>query len=321
MGAFLVWMPEMLPVSVVIPAYDRADLIGRAISSVQLQFPDPPAEVIVVDDGSRDATADIAEQLGARVVRHGSNKGTAASRNSGVVAATQPWVALLDSDDEWLPHHLGALWGMRNGYLLVANSALRCAADPSGDRVHGVVGRAPQVLNDPHSLLFPGNIIPASAVMARRDAIESVGGFRPPDGVEDLDLWIRILENGPGAVSPRIGAIYHIHPRQISQRVQRMQEGHLAVARRYKGKAWWSPTLIERQRGRAAWNNVKSSLRRRRPLDALQYAAELVAHPQRVLGAIGASIFRYQLRRGASTLRREGRLDSGRSLKLGDLSA
>ena len=219
-GAFLVWMPERLPVSVVIPAYDRADLIGRAISSVRAQSPDPPAEVIVVDDGSRDATADVAEQLGARVVRHDVNKGTAASRNSGVVAATQPWVALLDSDDEWLPHHLGALWGMRNGYLLVANSALRCAADPSEDRLHGVVGPAPTVLRDPHRLLYPGNIIPASAVMVRRDAIESVGGFRPPDGVEDLDLWIRIIEKGPGAVSPCIGAIYHIHARQTSQRVQ-----------------------------------------------------------------------------------------------------
>jgi hypothetical protein len=157
--------------------------------------------------------------------------------------------------------------------------------------------------------------------MVRRDAIKSVGGFRPPDGVEDFDLWIRILEKGPGAVSPCIGAIYHIHARQTSQRIETMQQSHLTVARRYRGRPWWSPALVERWRGLAIWNNVRASLRRRRPVDALREGAALMAHPQRVLGAAGASIFRYRLRRGAVAIGRDGRLSSRRqSPRLGDLT-
>src|SRR3954464_2844452 len=95
--------PTTIPVSVVIAAYNRADMLRRAIASVRAQRPAVPAEIVVVDDASSDATADVAEVLGATVVRHPVNRGESAARNSAIEAAAQPWIAVLDSDDEWLP--------------------------------------------------------------------------------------------------------------------------------------------------------------------------------------------------------------------------
>ena len=100
------------PVSVIIPAFNRADTLPRALRSVLGQSL-RPAEVIVVDDHSQDATAEVAERWGVRVIRHERNRGAAAARNTAAAAATQPWLAPLDSDDEWLPHHLATLWPLR----------------------------------------------------------------------------------------------------------------------------------------------------------------------------------------------------------------
>src|SRR3954451_22994801 len=99
-----------LPVSVVIAAYNRAEMLRRAIASVRSQRPAQPAEIVVVDDASTDSTAEVARELGALVVQHRSNRGESASRNSAIHAAGQPWIAVLDSDDEWLPWHLDNLW-------------------------------------------------------------------------------------------------------------------------------------------------------------------------------------------------------------------
>src|ERR1044071_2945662 len=110
-----------LPISVLIPAYNRADRLPRALASVAAQRR-PPAQVVVVDDGSVDETAAVAERHGVTLVHHERNQGCAIARNSGLAAVTQPWIALLDSDDEWLPHHLASLWPLRGQHLLLANS-------------------------------------------------------------------------------------------------------------------------------------------------------------------------------------------------------
>src|SRR3712207_89972 len=86
-----------LPVSVIVPAYNRAEMLRRSLASIGSQRPELAAEVIVVDDGSSDDTAATAERLGARVIRHERNRGLATARNTGLEAATYPWVALLDS--------------------------------------------------------------------------------------------------------------------------------------------------------------------------------------------------------------------------------
>lgn len=102
--------PEIL-VSVVIPTFERVTSLRRALESVATQNISD-IEVIVVDDGSRDEcsairqTSENMSDLNVRVVRHESNRGGAAARNTGVAHARGQYVAFLDSDDEWLPNKL-----------------------------------------------------------------------------------------------------------------------------------------------------------------------------------------------------------------------
>lgn len=95
-----------LSVSVVIPTYNRAHLIGRAVRSVLAAF-EPGDEVIVVDDGSTDGTAEALRPFGDRIrcVR-GPHRGCGAARNTGIAAARNPLLAFNDSDDEWMPDKL-----------------------------------------------------------------------------------------------------------------------------------------------------------------------------------------------------------------------
>ncbi|NOZ24608.1 MAG: glycosyltransferase [Nitrospirae bacterium] len=94
--------------SVIVPTYNRAHLLGRALASVARQtYRD--FEVIVVDDGSTDETAEVVKEfasLDIRYIRHENNRGEAAARNTGVLAAKGEFIAFLDSDDEWLSEKL-----------------------------------------------------------------------------------------------------------------------------------------------------------------------------------------------------------------------
>ena len=97
---------EPFAVSVAIPAFNEATRIAKTIASIQAQT-EPPAEIIVVDDGSLDATAGVARSLGARVLEQG-NAGVAAARNHAIREATSPWIAFCDADDLWYPEKLAA---------------------------------------------------------------------------------------------------------------------------------------------------------------------------------------------------------------------
>ncbi|MBV8151738.1 MAG: glycosyltransferase, partial [Candidatus Eremiobacteraeota bacterium] len=112
-----------VPVTVVIPACGRASLVDAAFASVAGGTV-APAEIILIDDGSpddsRDAIAAVAQRWGARLIRQ-ENAGPSAARNAGIVAASSPWIALLDSDDCWLPRKLEIQW-------TAIESAKRCGA-------------------------------------------------------------------------------------------------------------------------------------------------------------------------------------------------
>lgn len=99
-------MSCMCDVSVVIPAYDAEGFLARAVESVLGQSI-PPREILVVDDGSTDGTADVARRLGERIrYLRQENAGPSGARNRGIGAAAGEWVAFLDADDWWLPRRL-----------------------------------------------------------------------------------------------------------------------------------------------------------------------------------------------------------------------
>ncbi len=95
-----------ITVSAVIPAYNAAKYVERAIESVLAQTRKAD-EIIVVDDGSTDNTADVVRQFGDKVkfIRQ-ENAGASVARNTGIEAATSEWISFLDADDEWLPEKL-----------------------------------------------------------------------------------------------------------------------------------------------------------------------------------------------------------------------
>lgn len=295
-----------LPISVVVPAFNEEATLGCALETIAAQKPARPAEVIVVDDGSTDATADIAARLGAKVIVHDRNRGLSAARNSGIEAARNPWIAFLDSDDQWLPDHLAALWRVRTPHVLVANTVLRCGPDPNRDQLQGSLTGKRIVLNNPSRLIYPGNQLLPSATLARRDVIERVGRFRDPHGAEDLDLWIRMLECGTGLILPSVRVIYGVHPHQMTQDIPWMHVRHVAVARRFEGRPWYSDSLVERWQGLASWNNVRSAIRGRRPLEAAKELAGIARSPQKAYGALRSSPLRARAFRRAARVARDG---------------
>jgi GT2 family glycosyltransferase len=295
-------MTETLPVSVVVPAYNRAELLERALAGVAAQRPARPAEVIVVDDASSDDTAAVARRAGARVIVHDANRGAATARNTAVAAATQPWLAMLDSDDEWLPHHLATLWALRDGYDLVAGASIAVGDDGAPPRYHGPLTRGPCELPSP-AALYPENFLPASGVLVRREAILAAGGHRTDlRYAEDLDLWIRVIDAGRAIVTPQVVVRYGRHDGQKSQIGTRSRAVQLQIIEHHRGSEWWTPRLVELQLAFRAWDALRAALRAGEHLEALRELAWLAGRPGR-LGALARL-----LARRARSRRRSARL-------------
>jgi hypothetical protein len=245
-------------VTVVVPAYRCEDTIERAVSSAIAQRPSP-TEVIVIDDASPDSTGARAEALGARVVRHEHNRGEGAARNTGLATAGEPWVALLDADDEWLPGHLAALWDAHDGHVLVGAAALGCGARPQDHRARGWSGPCARTLRRPPDAAVPENKLTASSVLVRRDAALAAGGFRPDlRRATDLDLWLRMLEHGTARVLPRVTALYHQHGTQVSADRASMDDAAQAVLAGYADRPWCTRSVRRRVEGRVAWDTARA---------------------------------------------------------------
>jgi len=162
-------------VSAIIPVYNRRHTIGRAIQSVLEQtFQD--FEIIVIDDGSTDGTGAMVEgprDARIRYVRHERNRGAAAARNTGILAARGGYLAFLDSDDEWLPHKLAEQIALLeatsadcqlscSGFFLATNDCDREYLHPAGS---GWVRR----------LHWICDLSPGTTLVVRRECVEDVG--------------------------------------------------------------------------------------------------------------------------------------------------
>jgi glycosyltransferase involved in cell wall biosynthesis len=296
-----------LPISVVIPAYNRPAMVARAVQSALSQRPAPPAEVVVVDDASTDATAEAARAAGARVIRHAENRGQSAARNTGIRVATQEWVALLDSDDEWLPGHLAALWPHAPGRVILGSTVILCGPDPSCDRLWGRERETPHLLHSPADVLASGNALVTSSVLVRRDALVAAAGFRESVRLaEDLDLWMRVLEGGTGYVSPAVTVRYAMHEAQISGDRRAMWAAHRAIVRAHRGRPWCTDAVVARAEGILLWHESYDAWREGSRRDALRHAGAVARDAHRASAVLRYLATHVLLRRRAGRYTRDG---------------
>jgi glycosyltransferase involved in cell wall biosynthesis len=226
-------------VSVIVPCYGGEAFIGDAIESVLSQA-GGAVEVIVVDDASPDESVARLERLNddrVRMVRHPTNRGIAAARNSGLDVARADLVAFLDQDDLWLP-----------GRLALQLDAFRTHAGDNVGLVFGdVVIRFPdgrdwtprlRVPPDAHrlsasallALLIAGQFPPLGAVLVRRAMLEAAGRFDETirGGSDDLDIMVRFAERGRFARVPRPVFVRRVHGENYSS-AERMTNEALAI--------------------------------------------------------------------------------------------
>jgi glycosyltransferase involved in cell wall biosynthesis len=209
-------------VAVIIPTYNRAALLERAIASVLGQtWRD--FELVVVDDGSTDDTALLSvlhSDTRLHFFRNEKNRGVSHARNTGVRAASAPWIAFLDSDDEWLPTKLEKQIAWTREHPETPIVQTRELWIRRGKRVN------PPKTHEK----FPGDLFSASldrcmitpsSVLLRRDLFETFGGFNESlPACEDYDLWLRVTcRNHVGLVDEYLLKRYGGHADQLSANV------------------------------------------------------------------------------------------------------
>ena len=225
--------PPPPKVSVIIPTYNRAHLLRRAVLSVQAQTL-PDWELIVVDDCS---TEDIAGALAEfddrriRLIRHPVNRGAPAARNTGIASASAPWIAFLDSDDEWLPEKLARQWRLVRGGAdapLLIYSGFEKVGWP---RQPSPPTRRGHVLID---LLEENFVGTCSTPLVRTQALKSVGGFDiEMQSGQDWDLWLRLARLGSFDFVADTLVHYHHQPDSITMNRAAVVAGHRRLERKW----------------------------------------------------------------------------------------
>lgn len=186
-----------LMISVVIPTFNRAPFLKEALQSVVEQTLQP-SEIIVVDDGSTDETADLCKKSFPQVrYLYQENRGVAAARNAGIKTATEKWIAFLDSDDLWLPEKLARQWEFvqENPQAKIVQTEeiwIRNGVRVNPGKRHQK--KSGQIFENCVSIC----LVSPSAVMIDREVFEKVGAFDENFiFCEDYELWLRIALHYP----------------------------------------------------------------------------------------------------------------------------
>jgi GT2 family glycosyltransferase len=206
-------------ISVIIPTFNRAWSLGRAVDSVLSQTL-APAEIIVVDDGSTDDTKKVLTAYGNRVtVLTQTNAGVSSARNMGIRHSTKEFVALLDSDDEWKPEKLAC----QAAFFLAHPDVLICQTQEIWIR-NGVRVNPMNKHRKPSGMIFEPSLhlclVSPSAVMIKKTLFERKGMFRPDFPVcEDYEFWLRVSVDTPiHLIDEAMTVKYGGHLDQLSRR-------------------------------------------------------------------------------------------------------
>lgn len=206
--------PTRGTIAVVVPTRNGAPFLAETLRSVMAQTRRPDA-VVVVDDGSTDDTPAIAASFPSVTVLANAGSGSNPARATAIAATSSDYVALLDHDDVWFPHHLEVLAG-----LLDATNAP--AAYSHAKYFSTVLQPEPQREVEPRLVdlwsRFPTNLVGGpSAVVVRRAAFDRIGGWPTWDRVPtDVYLWFRLADLGPLVCWPAATSGWRRHATSLS---------------------------------------------------------------------------------------------------------
>lgn len=222
-------------VSAIVTAYNGASFVADAIESILAQTR-PVDEIVVIDDGSTDNTAEIVDRYrpnGVRCVRQ-ENRGLPLARNRGIAETTGELIAFLDCDDMWLPEKNA----LEVDYLLAHPHAALVTGhawwwDPNTQRRWLEFVRVdPSRLR--RDLLISNCVGNASGTLIRRELLKKTGGFDPRQiWAEDWDLWLRLASEGDIGGIDRAVIVYRVVPTSLThQRMWDRVEGYFHLSMR-----------------------------------------------------------------------------------------
>jgi glycosyltransferase involved in cell wall biosynthesis len=223
-------------VSVVVPAYNSARYVARALQSILGQTY-APLEIIVVDDGSTDDTAGVLAPYRDRIrYFRQANRGPSAARNTGIRHARGELIAFLDADDWWLPEKLERQVPLlrERPKVGVVHSGFEYYDEATGrhlpsDHFHTVL--AHELVGNCYVRLIDGNAINTCTAVVRRECFAQAGLFNESLGwMEDYDLWFRVARAYEFAFVPQALAVYRRHGTNTSSQPLRMFQAELAVS-------------------------------------------------------------------------------------------
>jgi glycosyltransferase involved in cell wall biosynthesis len=214
-------MPKPPLVSIVIPSYNREDLVAAAVDSALAQT-HVPCEVIVVDDGSKDRTPEILAPYAGRITSiRQENRGLAGARNTGIRASTGELVGFLDSDDLWEPRLVEAALGVfaqhpDAGAVFLAEREIDVAGriDPA---VHGK--RTPGIWFTPEGMIGRDTGVGSGRPpIVRRAMLEAHGPYDESFGnyATDSEIWVRHSFHYPMAMLAEPLVLRRVHPGNVS---------------------------------------------------------------------------------------------------------
>jgi glycosyltransferase involved in cell wall biosynthesis len=234
-------------ISVIIPAYNAEAHLGECLSSVKHEASAFPHETIVVDDGSTDATAEIARHAGVRCLTQ-RNSGPSAARNRGIAEARGEFIAFLDADDLWPVGKLEAQVRILREHPEVALIFGDCRQfDAKGpyprtefhaNRLGEAAWGSGPIVPDAYARLLEVNFITTGSVIVRRPVLREVGGFAEDLRlVEDLELWLRVARRHSIAWCGSTCLLRRRHNANVSRDSEAMALAYLEVLRRHS-QSW-----------------------------------------------------------------------------------
>jgi len=222
-------------VSVVIPAFNAAGCIGRALDSALAQTYSQ-REIIVVDDGSTDDTPAQLSRYGDQVhVVTKENGGLSSARNAGIAAASGEFVAFLDADDWWLPAKLERQVALMRAHPEIGFCSTAAQVVSTEAKLMNVWPCPPATANVLEGIFENPSLIPGSGsgVMLRRAIVDRVGGFETNlRSLEDIDMWMRIASvSGYACVAEPLTMILR-SSQSMSRNLDTMRTSALQVLRK-----------------------------------------------------------------------------------------